>query len=145
MTVIQGGAMPDCHVCGALAEMQWRRLATADEAAAHWSALEANIIASGNPNYVQDRSGPVHVTVHGCGDHALTATCAHTEPQPVPCPDCAAQPGEPCVKPDGTQRPVEHPARIAAQPKPGVCDHAHDADCGGYGNCACTHPNGAES
>lgn len=130
--------MPDCRTCGAPAEMQWRRHATDAEAEAHWAALEANIVASGNPDYVQDRSGPVHVTEYGCGDHALTATCTHLEPQPVPCPDCRAVPGVPCVKPDGTMRPVEHPARVSAQPQIDTCDHAHDADCGGYGACHCT-------
>jgi len=135
--------VPDCHICGAPAEMHWERYATDVEAAAHWSALEASIIASGNPSYVQDRSGVVRVTVHGCGDHALVSTCTHTEPQPVPCPDCAAAVGDPCVKPDGTQRPVEHPARIAAQPKPDTCDHLHQADCGGYSACVCTSDNRA--
>lgn len=132
--------MPDCRTCGAPAEMQWRRHATDAEAEAHWAALEANIIASGNPGYIQDRSGPVHVTEYGCGDHALTADCTHPEPVPAPCPDCHAAPGEPCLKPDGSPRPVEHPARSAAQPQIETCDHAHAADCGGYGACHCDDP-----
>lgn len=129
--------MPECRTCGAPTEMQWRRHATPEEAEAHWAALQANIIAHGNPGYVQDRSGPVHVAEYGCGDHALTAPCTHPESAPAPCPDCRAVPGGPCRKPDGTPRPVEHAARIAAQPQIETCDHAHAADCGGYGACGC--------
>lgn len=126
-----------CHHCGAPAETPWPRHATDAEASAHWDALEANIRASGNPGYTQDRTGAVHKTVYGCGDHTLPLPCVHAEPEPAPCPECHAVPGRPCVKPDGTERPVEHPARTAAQPQPEVCTHAHDADCGGYGNCRC--------
>lgn len=126
-----------CHHCSEPAEMQWPRHAADAEAAAHWNALEANIHASGTPGYIQDRSGDVHVTVHGCGDHALGPACEHPDLTPAPCPACHAQPGQPCTKPDGSQRPVEHPARIAAQPQSETCTHAHDANCGGYGNCRC--------
>jgi len=50
---------------------------------------------------------------------------------------CHATVGQPCIKPDGSDRPVEHPARAEAQPQAETCTHAHDADCGGYGRCGC--------
>ena len=126
-----------CHHCNAAAEMQWPRHATDGEAAAHWNAIEANIHASGTPGHIQDRSSGVQVAVYGCGDHALGPICVHAEPAPVPCPVCHAAVGQPCIKPDGTDRPVEHPARAEAQPQAEACSHAHQADCGGYGACHC--------
>lgn len=128
-----------CHHCGEPAEVQWRRHATEAEAAAHWAALERNIIESGNNGYIQDRTGLVHVAVHACGDHELPMPCEHPELEPVPCPVCHAQPGSPCTKRDGSPR-REHRGRAEAQPEPETCQHAHDADCGGYGACQCAAP-----
>lgn len=75
-TLVRGLA-PASHVCHAddcdqPATHQTQRNATADEATAHWDALERNIIESGNPDYVQDRSGPVNIARFHCDhpDHA---------------------------------------------------------------------------
>jgi hypothetical protein len=128
---------PVCHHCSIPSELQWPRHATAAEATAHFDALENNILASGNPGYVQDRSGQVQLPVHACGDHVLPMPCTHAEQPPVPCPVCHAAPGSECVGLDGGPRAVEHRERAAAQPVPESCTHAHDAGCGGYGACQC--------
>lgn len=59
-----------CHAddCGQPATHQTQRDATEQEATAHWDALERNIIESGNPDYVQDRSNPVNIARFHCDD-----------------------------------------------------------------------------
>jgi hypothetical protein len=130
------GVVHVCHHCGDPAEVQWLRHATDAEAAAHWDALERRIIESGNPAYVQDRTGPVHKVVYGCGDHELPMPCDHPEPGSVPCPVCQAEPDASCTKRDSSPR-REHRGRAEAQPEPETCRHAHNPDCGGYGGCTC--------
>lgn len=66
--------LADVPVCGhpdgctTPATHQTQRNATADEAAAHWDALERNIIESGNPDYRQDRLDVVRIAEHRCDD-----------------------------------------------------------------------------
>jgi hypothetical protein len=114
-----------CHRCGAPAELQAQRHATEAE----YGALSENFLPI---------DGRATVAVYSCGNHDLPAFCEHTDTAPQPCPDCHANPGQPCTKPDGSARLVEHAARRDAQPQPDVCRHAHREDCGGHGACVCT-------
>lgn len=116
---------PGCHHCGAPAEVQWQR---------HATEAEYDQI----PDKLKPIDGRALIRVDGCGDHAMPPFCTHTLPPEQPCPTCHAQPGTGCTKPDGTLRPVDHPARIKAVPQPEPCRHAHREDCPGYGQCQCT-------
>lgn len=62
--------------CTATATTQTGRPATADEAEAHWSALEHNIRASnsGRPaaNYTHPRDDTVTIAQHWCDQHTPT-------------------------------------------------------------------------
>ena len=48
---------------------QHQRPATDAEAKAHWDALEQNIIASGNPDYVHNRNDTVTIAEYRCDQH----------------------------------------------------------------------------
>jgi hypothetical protein len=74
---------PTPTLCGAdgctnPATHQAPRAATEQEATAHWDALEANIRASGNPDYVQNRDDTVVKTEYRC-DHPDHAHPGHLE------------------------------------------------------------------
>ena len=55
--------------CTADATHQHQRPATDTEATAHFDALEANIIASGNPDYVHNRNDTVVIAEYRCDQH----------------------------------------------------------------------------
>jgi hypothetical protein len=116
-------ARPACHRCGAPAEHQHQRHATQAE----YDRIDEDH---------RPINGRMTIAVDSCGDHAVEPFCVHTAAEPQPCPACHAPIGEPCVKPDGTRRPVEHPGRIS-EPAYDSCRHAHREDCGGYGACHC--------
>jgi hypothetical protein len=116
-------AADTCHHCGAPAETHWLRHATSAEYAAISETL-------------RPIDGRATIPVHACGDHHLQPFCAHTQPAAQPCPTCHAAPGDPCTKPDGTDRPVPHPDRT--EPRFDACAHAHRPDCAGYGHCDCS-------
>lgn len=59
--------------CTEAATHQHQRPATVAEAKAHWDAVEQNIIASGNPDYIQDRNDTVTIAEHRCDQHKPTA------------------------------------------------------------------------
>lgn len=111
--------------CGQPAETQYLRHLTAAEYAALPDSLRPIDGYAVRPEPV-------------CGDCHPGPLCTHPAADPVPCPDCHAQPGQPCTKPDGTPRPVEHPARALAQPTRDTCRHAHRETCTDPRQCQCT-------
>ena len=60
--------------CTKDATHQHQRPATSDEANAHFDALEQNIIASGNPDYVHNRNDTVTIAEYRCDQHKPEAT-----------------------------------------------------------------------
>ena len=55
--------------CTKDATHQHQRDATEAEAKAHWDAVEQNIIASGNPDYVHNRNDTVVIAEYRCDQH----------------------------------------------------------------------------
>lgn len=123
--------------CNELAEVQYRRHATAAE----YEAISENH----NPI-----DGIAHVAVFVCGDHEPDPICGpehhqvmSIEPQDLlttQCPKCGVAAGEACVKANGSVRGAVHKHRIPPpQPYlPDRCDHVHREDCGGIGACQCS-------
>jgi len=110
--------------CGQSVEAQHQRHLTAEE----YAAL---------PEGLRPTDGHATRAVFTCGDCAPDPFCEHPDAEPVPCPTCKAQPGDNCVKGDGSARVHQHPARAAAQPVPETCRHAHREDCD-HRACACS-------
>lgn len=117
-------ALGSC-ACGQPAEMQYQRHATQQE----YDAL---------PDGLKPIDGYVTVAVRVCGDCHPGPICEHPDAAPAPCPDCHAQPGQSCTKPDGTPRSCEHPERAATQPVPDTCTHAHRETCTDPRECQCS-------
>lgn len=117
-------ALGSC-ACGQPVEMQYQRHATQAE----YDTL---------PDGLKPIDGIALVAVRVCGDCHPAPICQHPDDAPVPCPDCHAQPGAPCTGRNGGPRAVDHPARLAAQPKPETCRHAHREDCTDPRECQCT-------
>lgn len=123
--------------CDEIAETQHQRHATDAE----YAALPESFVPA---------DGICLAAVFMCGDHELDPFCGpedHRLPQPeqpdpltIECPKCSAAPGAECVKPDGSARRSPHDAR-GPQAQPAAfsqCNHAHRADCEGYGACQCS-------
>ena len=88
--------------------------------------------------------GIARIAVHACDDCAEAAFapfCRHPPPEPAACPRCGALGEQPCLSRDGvTPRTIgPHAERLAAQPEPEHCLHAHRPDCGIFTDCACAH------
>lgn len=115
--------------CDDIAEAQHKRHATEQE----YTAL---------PEAFQPIDGICHQTVFTCGDHEVDEFCNHTPAgaEPVSCPKCNAEPGNPCTKANGKTRRIDHPVRAGAQPMIPVetCNHVHREDCGGQDLCQCS-------
>lgn len=118
-------APTDLCACGQQVEAQYQRHATQAE----YDAL---------PDGLKPIDGIALIAVRCCGDCLPPPICEHPDATPVPCPDCHAQPAQPCTGRNGGPRAVEHPARQAAQPTPDTCTHAHRQDCLDPRQCQCT-------
>lgn len=122
-------AAPDAALglcaCGQPAEMQYQRHATQAE----YDTL---------PDGLKPIDGIALVAVRVCGDCLPPPICEHPDATPAPCPDCHAQPGTSCTGRNGGTRAVDHPARLAAQPQPETCTHAHRENCSDPRKCQCT-------
>jgi len=115
----------DACPCGAPVEAAYQRHLTQAE----YDAL---------PEGLKPIDGYATIAVRVCGDCHPGPICEHPDTEPAPCPTCKAQPGDQCVKPDGSPRPTEHPARKAAQPAPETCRHAHRETCADPRHCQCS-------
>ena len=111
--------------CGAPVESAYQRHATQAE----YDAL---------PEELRPIDGVATIAVRVCGDCHPGPICTHPDVGPAPCPVCQAAPGDPCVKPDGGQRMVEHRERADAQPEIDVCRHHHRETCTDPHHCRCT-------
>jgi len=118
-------ATVDVCPCGAPVEAAYQRHLTQAE----YDAL---------PEGLKPIDGYATIAVWACGDCHPGPICQHPAAEPAACPTCNAQPGEQCVKADGTVRPHEHPARQDAQPVPDTCTHAHRETCTDPRTCQCT-------
>ena len=115
----------DLCPCGQNVEAQYQRHATQAE----YDAL---------PEGLKPIDGVALIAVKTCGDCLPPDPCQHQAAEPVPCPDCQAQPGKPCTGRNGGPRPVPHATRAAAQPAPVTCRHAHRETCSDPRHCQCT-------
>ena len=125
-------APTDLCACGQPAEAQYQRHATAQE----YDTL---------PDGLKPIDGIALVAVRCCGDCLPPPICEHPDTTPAPCPDCHAEPGQPCTGRGGGTRAIDHPARQAAQPQPETCTHAHRENCSDPRECACTGDDPAPS
>lgn len=122
--------------CNELAEVQYRRHATATE----YEAIGENH---------KPIDGIAHVAVFVCGDHEPDPICGPDHHQAMPsapqdllaveCPKCGAAVAEACVKANGGVRSAAHKDRIPPPSShlPDRCDHVHREDCEGLGACEC--------
>lgn len=118
-------ATADLCACGQAAEAAYQRHATQAE----YDAL---------PEGLKPIDGVATIAVRVCGDCHPGPICSHPDSGPVPCPVCSAAPGNPCVKPDGAPRTIEHRERTAVQPEIDLCRHHHRETCTDPRACRCT-------
>lgn len=114
-----------CAACGARAQTTYPR---------HLTDLEYAAL----PDSLRPIDGYAVRPVPVCGDCHPGQICAHPPAEPAACPDCHAEPGQPCAKADGSPRAADHDARTAAQPVRETCRHAHRPECANPARCACT-------
>lgn len=115
----------DLCACGQGVEAQYQRHATQAE----YDAL---------PEGLRPIDGVALIAVKTCGDCLPPDPCQHPPAEPVPCPDCGAQPGKPCTGRRGGRRLVDHATRAAAQAAPVTCRHAHRETCTDPRHCQCS-------